>query len=69
MGTPISYPLILGNPQGAFEKYNVKVLGTQIEAIMKTEDRDLFSKVVEASGLLLGLYRVYIDYIGLYRGI
>lgn len=42
---------------GVFEKYNVKVLGrwalqgsqwvtrgTQIDAIMKTEDRDLFSK-------------------------
>ena len=36
--------------RGVFEKYNVKVLGTQIEAIMKTEDRDLFSKVVEACG-------------------
>jgi len=35
---------------GVFEKYNVKVLGTQIDAIMKTEDRDLFSKVVEACG-------------------
>ncbi|CAK9061201.1 CAD protein [Includes: Glutamine-dependent carbamoyl-phosphate synthase [Durusdinium trenchii] len=35
---------------GALEKYNVQVLGTQIDAIMKTEDRDLFSKVVEACG-------------------
>ncbi|CAL1141702.1 unnamed protein product [Cladocopium goreaui] len=35
---------------GVFEKYNVKVLGTQIDAIMKTEDRDLFSKVVDACG-------------------
>jgi len=35
---------------GVFEKYNVKVLGTQIDAIMKTEDRELFSKVVDACG-------------------
>ncbi|CAK9103982.1 Protein URA2 [Includes: Glutamine-dependent carbamoyl-phosphate synthase [Durusdinium trenchii] len=35
---------------GVFEKYNVKVLGTQIDAIMKTEDRELFSQVVDACG-------------------
>ncbi len=28
--------------EGTLEKYNVKVLGTQVEAIMNTEDRDLF---------------------------
>eukprot|EP00931_Biecheleriopsis_adriatica_P111998 TRINITY_DN864_c0_g1_i4.p1 TRINITY_DN864_c0_g1~~TRINITY_DN864_c0_g1_i4.p1 ORF type:complete len:1615 (-),score=380.51 TRINITY_DN864_c0_g1_i4:13-4806(-) len=33
-----------------FEKYNVKVLGTPIAAIIKTEDRDLFSQVVDACG-------------------
>jgi carbamoyl-phosphate synthase large subunit len=27
---------------GIFEKYNVKVLGTPVEAIMNTEDRELF---------------------------
>ena len=30
--------------QGILEKYNVKVFGTQIEAIKNTEDRDLFVK-------------------------
>ena len=29
---------------GVFEKYNIKVLGTQIDAIKNTEDRDLFIK-------------------------
>lgn len=29
---------------GIFEKYNVEVLGTSVEAIMCTEDRDLFTK-------------------------
>eukprot|EP00930_Biecheleria_cincta_P086946 TRINITY_DN761_c0_g1_i4.p1 TRINITY_DN761_c0_g1~~TRINITY_DN761_c0_g1_i4.p1 ORF type:complete len:1593 (+),score=314.31 TRINITY_DN761_c0_g1_i4:81-4859(+) len=38
------------NENKVFEKYNVKVLGTPIEAIIKTEDRDLFSQVVEACG-------------------
>jgi len=28
---------------GVFEKYNVKVLGTQIDAVINTEDRQLFS--------------------------
>lgn len=30
--------------QGVFDKYKVKVLGTQVQAIMDTEDRDLFIK-------------------------
>lgn len=30
--------------QGILEKYNVKVLGTSVDAIMNTEDRDLFVK-------------------------
>eukprot|EP00931_Biecheleriopsis_adriatica_P111996 TRINITY_DN864_c0_g1_i1.p1 TRINITY_DN864_c0_g1~~TRINITY_DN864_c0_g1_i1.p1 ORF type:complete len:1585 (-),score=359.91 TRINITY_DN864_c0_g1_i1:13-4767(-) len=36
--------------ENVFEKYNVKVLGTPIAAIIKTEDRDLFSQVVDACG-------------------
>jgi carbamoylphosphate synthase large subunit len=35
---------------GVFEKYGVKVLGTPIKAIITTEDRELFSKAVEACG-------------------
>jgi len=38
------------NEMKVFEKYNVKVLGTPIEAILKTEDRELFSQVVAACG-------------------
>ena len=30
--------------QGVFDRFNVQVLGTPIEAIIKTEDRDLFSQ-------------------------
>ncbi len=37
--------------KGVLEKYNVKVLGTPIEAIKATEDRELFAKAVEAAGL------------------
>jgi carbamoyl-phosphate synthase large subunit len=32
---------------GIFEKYNVKVLGTPVEAIMNTEDRELFVKKLD----------------------
>ena len=32
---------------GVFEKYNVKVLGTPVQAIMETEDRELFVKKLE----------------------
>jgi len=35
---------------GIFQKYNVRVLGTPISAILKTEDRELFSKAVEFCG-------------------
>merc|ERR1719410_3256592 len=35
---------------GVFAKYNVKVLGTPIEAIIKTEDRELFANVVAECG-------------------
>jgi carbamoyl-phosphate synthase large subunit len=33
--------------QGVFEKYNVKVLGTPVRAIMDTEDRELFVKKLD----------------------
>jgi carbamoyl-phosphate synthase small subunit len=36
--------------QGIFKKYDVKVLGTPIQAIITTEDRELFAKAVEACG-------------------
>ncbi len=36
---------------GVFEKYNVKVLGTQIDAIKNTEDRELFVKKLKGINL------------------
>ena len=33
--------------QGILDKYGVKVLGTSVEAIMYTEDRDLFVKKLD----------------------
>merc|ERR1719428_1741299 len=36
--------------QGVFKKYDVKVLGTPISAITKTEDRELFAQVVKECG-------------------
>ncbi len=36
---------------GVFDKYNVKVLGTQVEAIKNTEDRLLFANKVKEVGL------------------
>ena len=38
--------------QGVFEKYNVKVLGTQVQAIMDTEDRELFIKRLDEIDVL-----------------
>merc|ERR1719162_557659 len=35
---------------GVFDKYAVRVLGTPISAILKTEDRELFSRAVEYCG-------------------
>ena len=32
---------------GVFEKYNVRVLGTPVSAIMDTEDRELFVKKLD----------------------
>jgi carbamoyl-phosphate synthase large subunit len=37
--------------KGIFEKYNLKVLGTPVEAIQKTEDRDLFNKELTKIGV------------------
>ena len=37
--------------KGVFEKYNVKVMGTPISAIIKTEDRLLFRKCITDLGL------------------
>ena len=36
---------------GTLEKYNVAVLGTSVEAIMETEDRDLFVKKLDEAAL------------------
>jgi carbamoyl-phosphate synthase small subunit len=36
--------------QGAFEKYNLKVLGTPLNTIRTTEDRELFAKAVAHCG-------------------
>jgi len=36
---------------GVFEKYNLKVLGTPVQAIIDTEDRDLFNKKMEEIGV------------------
>ena len=33
--------------EGILEKYNVKVLGTPVQAIMDTEDRELFCSEIE----------------------
>jgi len=35
---------------GVFKDYNVKVMGTPIEAIIKTEDREIFARVVSECG-------------------
>ncbi|MGD0582847.1 MAG: carbamoyl-phosphate synthase (glutamine-hydrolyzing) large subunit [Bacteroidales bacterium] len=37
--------------KGVFEKYNVKVLGTPVTAIMDTEDRELFVKKLDEIGV------------------
>ncbi|MCQ2066203.1 MAG: carbamoyl-phosphate synthase (glutamine-hydrolyzing) large subunit [Bacteroidaceae bacterium] len=37
--------------QGVFEKYGVKVLGTQVKAIMDTEDRELFVERLDEIGV------------------
>ena len=45
--------------QGILDKYGVKVLGTSVEAIMYTEDRDLFVKkplLLHAESVILSWY-------------
>ena len=37
--------------KGVFKKYDVEVLGTPVEAILNTEDRDLFVKKIKEIGL------------------
>ncbi len=37
--------------EGILDKYNIRVLGTPIEAIEATEDRDLFIKAMDESGV------------------
>jgi carbamoyl-phosphate synthase large subunit len=37
--------------KGVLKKYNVKLLGTPIESILNTEDRDLFGKKIKEIGL------------------
>jgi len=37
--------------KGVFEKYNVRVLGTPVEAIIDTEDRELFVKKLDEIGV------------------
>ncbi|RZK29619.1 MAG: carbamoyl phosphate synthase large subunit, partial [Hymenobacter sp.] len=37
---------------GVFEKYNVKVLGTPVQSIIDTEDRDIFKEKLEQIGVL-----------------
>ncbi|MCH7964032.1 MAG: carbamoyl-phosphate synthase (glutamine-hydrolyzing) large subunit [Bacteroidetes bacterium] len=41
--------------KGTLEKYNIKVLGTPVEAIIDTEDRFLFSEKCEEIGLKVAL--------------
>ncbi len=41
--------------KGILEKYNVKVLGTPVETIKKTEDRNLFNRKVEEAGLKVAI--------------
>src|SRR3990167_1301210 len=39
------------NDKGILKKYNIRVLGTQIDAIKNTEDRELFVKKLDEVGL------------------
>ena len=36
---------------GVLEKYNVRVLGTPVQAIMDTEDRELFVRKLDEIGV------------------
>ena len=41
--------------EGVLEKYNVKVLGTPVDTIVETEDRNLFNRKVEEAGLKVAI--------------
>ena len=43
--------------QGILDKYGVKVLGTSVEAIMYTEDRDLFVKKLDEINMKTDVYK------------
>ena len=47
---------------GIFEKYDIRVLGTPIEAIEVTEDRDLFVKAMERSNVMVCKSRAVTSY-------
>ncbi|MBO3270052.1 carbamoyl-phosphate synthase (glutamine-hydrolyzing) large subunit [Hymenobacter defluvii] len=42
---------------GIFEKYNVKVLGTPVQSIIDTEDRDIFKDKLDQIGVLIARSR------------
>ncbi|UCH72404.1 MAG: carbamoyl-phosphate synthase (glutamine-hydrolyzing) large subunit, partial [Thermoplasmatales archaeon] len=44
--------------RGVFKKYNVKILGTPIESILNTEDRDLFVKKIKEINLKVPISKV-----------
>ncbi len=46
---------------GVFKKYNVKVLGTPIDSILDTEDRDLFGKRIIEIGLKIPISNAVIS--------
>jgi carbamoyl-phosphate synthase large subunit len=48
--TALNVGIELAN-EGIFDKYGVAILGSPIDAILNTEDRDLFVKVLESIGL------------------
>jgi carbamoyl-phosphate synthase large subunit len=37
--------------QGVFDKYNIRVLGTPVDSILKTEDRELFKQTMAAASV------------------
>ncbi|MBT3293030.1 carbamoyl-phosphate synthase (glutamine-hydrolyzing) large subunit [Candidatus Peregrinibacteria bacterium] len=45
------------NDSGVLEKYNIKVLGTPVESIRKTEDRALFNKELQSIGIPVPMSR------------
>ena len=47
--------------KGILKKYNVKVLGTPVEAILNTEDRDIFVKKIDELGLKVPTSKAVMD--------